>query len=780
LIVEVPLAIAGIAGWWSYRRGRDGQRNQRLNVLSGIAQQVLEQDIGRTWRPTHNTPGRLPLGADASAAAALRAIQQYQDQKAVRQSQGCGAPALPSCYVGAFKMSVCGDDATVHTDAETAVCEELKAWLLGAAAGAESARKVEQRLEFYHQILMRPETFDDASFLAVISTVCERLDELLERLAGAVRTCALQLSKLLNSGREIINALLPVLILAITDSVTDGPLPTLSAEMLAASAINMEGTHKSKKDVFASMWQTDAGSLLRELLWSPHFKQFWGFDETDLSPSAGTGVLGMKVELGHKWEDCLLEGKSLPCSGLQELFQNQKYIHILQAYLGLFDNIDRFAKFMSMIEHYKLLANIGGDAGMYHLRDSLHHLLQELELVLLPMEQGTTEIMENVKRFVREIALNDSQPSGRRLLWIERLQDIDECLQAKCFRNFRQAMSELRYLSCDARLPALQSACEQSLSQITAIMDSPDFLRRCNETPPALASPTFEAIADGQASPEGGDDGGIVVTSHTLWSIQHQFRVQQPEVQAAQLLGSLECCASEVGGIVADLNNGKIPDPGVCCVLQCNGTSEYIILHKAGMRESAVEVLGLGESERCRSVQSTLTRCCTELSAQEEHRQVNGEKEANTEQDERTKGCDTRVTTQNVVNPTEAAEETLLPDKQATFYEVLFAAVLPLFEQSEHLTADQLRQLLRRSNLDSSLLEQILATEKDALKRDSVDCQTLKRLGCLVANAQSGLVDVAAAKKRNPSNVPALQGILWDERRPKKVSITEAFASDAR
>merc|ERR1712129_6269 len=310
---------------------------------------------------------------------------------------------------------------------------------------------------------------------------------------------------------------------------------------------------------------------------------------------------------------------------------------------------------MSMIEHYKLLANIGGDAGMYHLRASLHHLLQELELVLLPMEQETAEIMDNVKRVVRDIALTDSQPSGKRLLWIERLQIIDECSQAKSFLNFRDTISELRYLSCDARLPALQSACQQSLSQITAIMDSPEFLRRCTENPPALESPTFEAIADGPASPEGGDE----------WHFRLHFRLQQDEMQAAHLPDSLltqirSCFSSEVGDIVADLNNGKIPDPGVCYILQCHGTSEYIILHKAGNRESAVEVLGLGKSERRRSVQRNVTRCCTELSVQEEHGQASEEKEipfaAVENEDEGTKEDAALVTTQTVVDPAAAVE----------------------------------------------------------------------------------------------------------------------------
>mmetsp|Transcript_88835 Transcript_88835/g.176631 ORF Transcript_88835/g.176631 Transcript_88835/m.176631 type:complete len:776 (+) Transcript_88835:63-2390(+) len=771
LILEIPLVVAGIAGWWSFRGGRERHRKQRLTVLSGIAQQVLEQDIGKNWHPTYNTPGRLPLGADASAAAALRAIQRYQDQRALQQSRGL---VLPSCYVGAFKVGGCGDEAAGNTDAETVVCEELKAWLLGAAAGAEPARTVEQRLEFCHQILMRPETFSETPFLAVMATVCERLDELLARLAGAVRSCALQLSKLLNSGREIINVLLPVLILAITDSVADGPLPTLSAEMLAASAINMEGTRQSTRDIFASMWQTDAGNLLRELLRSPHFKQFWGFDETDLSPSAGTGVNGMKVEFWHEWEDGLLRDESLPGSGLHELFQNQRYLPIIQSYLNLFDNIDRFAKFMSMMEHYKLLANIGGDAGMYHLRASLHHLLKELELVLLPMEQGTAEIMENVKRVVREIALTDSQPTGRRLLWIERLQDIDECLQVGIFRNFRHIMSELRYLSCDARLPALQSACEQSLNQITAIMDSPEFRGRCTVEPPALASPTFEAIADKPASPEEGDDVGIVVTSDELWSLQQQFRVEHDEAPTNLETQSRKCSPPEVGDIVADLNNGKIPDPGVCYVLQCHRKNEYMILHKADKRESALDMLGLGKSERCRSVKRILTRCSTELSAHEEG-QASEEQAVNGQEDERTEKRDTLQATHKVVDATEATDDALSPEMQATFYEVLFAAVLPLFEQSEHLTADQLRMLLERSNLDSNLLERILATEKDALKHNLVDCQTLKRLGCLVAHGQHKLTDVAAAQKRTPSNVPDLRGILWDKRRPKKVGIIEPF-----
>merc|ERR1712113_754990 len=102
------------------------------------------------------------------------------------------------------------------------------------------------------------------------------------------------------------------------------------------------------------------------------------------------------------------------------------------------------------------------------------------------------------------------------------------------------------------------------------------------------------------------------------------------------------------------------------------------------------------------------------MGAQEEEAQASEEQKVNEQEDKESKKSATLSTTQKVV----------LPEMQAIFYEVLFDAVLPLFEQSEHLKADQLYKLLQRSkDIKSSLLDQILATEKDALKHDLVDCQ---------------------------------------------------------
>ena len=44
---------------------------------------------------------------------------------------------------------------------------------------------------------------------------------------------------------------------------------------------------------------------------------------------------------------------------------------------------------------YRKLANIAGDAAMYHLRGSLHHLLQEIESNLAQIFMGVLPLLRD-------------------------------------------------------------------------------------------------------------------------------------------------------------------------------------------------------------------------------------------------------------------------------------------------------------------------------------------------------------------------------------------------
>eukprot|EP00971_Amphidinium_carterae_P012526 246692-Amphidinium_carterae.1 len=66
------------------------------------------------------------------------------------------------CFVGGLLSFTLGGKETPVPHLETALCEELKSWLL--ASSTLPAAEVAQRLDFYDGLLMRPELFDEVSF----------------------------------------------------------------------------------------------------------------------------------------------------------------------------------------------------------------------------------------------------------------------------------------------------------------------------------------------------------------------------------------------------------------------------------------------------------------------------------------------------------------------------------------------------------------------------------------------------------------------------------------
>eukprot|EP00913_Durusdinium_trenchii_P025152 g23611.t1 len=96
-----------------------------------------------------------------------------------------------------------------------------------------------------------------------------------------------------------------------------------------------------------------------------------------------TKLLDLWLELRHSWVDALDEGEDLALgSGIHQLFRSKSSREVQQQYLDLYKQLDNLIKFLSMVAHYRRLANIAGDAAMYHLRSTLHHLLQEIEIAV--------------------------------------------------------------------------------------------------------------------------------------------------------------------------------------------------------------------------------------------------------------------------------------------------------------------------------------------------------------------------------------------------------------
>eukprot|EP00435_Cladocopium_sp_Y103_P010823 s3986_g2.t2 len=133
--------------------------------------------------------------------------------------------------------------------------------------------------------------------------------------------------------------------------------------------------------VHYALWESDCGRILHELLQSQHFKDFWGLPDRQAPRRGQTKLLDLWLELRHAWVDSVDgEEKLAAASGVHELFRSERSREVQQQYLDLYKQLDNFIKFLSMVAHYKTLATVAGDAAMYHLRSTLHHLLQEIEI----------------------------------------------------------------------------------------------------------------------------------------------------------------------------------------------------------------------------------------------------------------------------------------------------------------------------------------------------------------------------------------------------------------
>jgi len=263
--------------------------------------------------------------------------------------------------------------------------------------------------------------------------------------------------------------------------------------------------------------------------------------------------------------------------------------------------------------------------------------------------------------------------------------------------------------------------------------------------------------------------------------VQRQFRLGEEELQGLQgceRAGCVGACRREdLGNLVGRLNRGEIPDPGDFYVVHLRDTEDYVSLYKPGRREAAVEALGLNESNwqaqppRVVSIDSEPLLGTAEASAAQAPAV--------------TSPAPAPVPPAPLAPAVAAggapapAAVPVDPELQETFYQVLFAAVLPLFEQTETITGQQALQLLRRSEprLPEEMLQRILEAEVDGRDRESgqVDRQTLQRMGQLVAHAQAGHADITALRGSPPNQVPRFRGLLWDQLRPKKLSVLEPF-----
>ncbi|CAE7372021.1 scrn3 [Symbiodinium sp. CCMP2592] len=501
----------------AYSRFQAWQR-QRRQVRVASLQRLARKWLGEELVASGREGDTLDAGSDGSVASALSAVCHYEAARKSAASADLCTPPSAADFCPAAVTVVPGPSALLRrvglqeeeapdSHAEDLLCADARRWLRSAAAGVASTEELAGRQNFYRQLLMRPEEFgEDPDFFALLAVLCDRLEELSGRLSAKSRDCASQLGRVLQIGRELLETLLPILVVSICNAVSSNSLPLLSIEALLNSLQAFKETPATAESALGSLWRKDCGRMLEALLQSPHFRDFWhlrgGPKESPGRPAFQ--LTDMWLQFRHAWDEALVDQSSaLPeASGIHDLFRPSCFREVQQCYLDLYKHLDNFITFLSMVTHYRRLANIAGDAGMYHLRTSLHHLLQEIEMSMAQITALSSRVMQDVRKMVLNLMSDNAKgATGRNLVWLERLQLVDEASIGKSCKALLEALQDVRYMSSEAYLPQLKQSALQSLQVIGEITASAEFRSRCAEAPPAAFAPEMLAgLAD--ASPD--------------------------------------------------------------------------------------------------------------------------------------------------------------------------------------------------------------------------------------------------------------------------------------
>lgn len=476
-------------------------------------------------------------------------------------------------------------------DHQCTMCEDLKQFLQMAAANTVERVKVQERIEFYYQIIMRPEIFSDPEFMALLADVIENLEQYDERCSGKLRTVATELSKVISYSRRLLDAAIPVLLLAVLDCVRPGILPNLNASTVAKSVDDPDDK------LFNQLWRSDAGKIIQYCLFTPHCKRLWGSDahpSPDEMTKASRAFTERRLNLFHHWLDQVDSGSGQlqERSGFFIKFRGEKKRELHQDFLDTLKHIDDLAVFLMMVEKYQELAKIAGDVGMHYLRAGLHHIAQEAETAAGQVYDSLMKIAGEAKSTVDEIILKERNPAGETKMWMERLQYIEEDELTRSYKEILKAIKEMRMLSAEARLPQLQNAVGMNLEQLAALNNSENFRSRCLQAPPTFnasvpmlqaVGPTPEqppiAIIDSAVSPASGpaeivyyDSGRLAHAAESALSNRVQELPREGmEVTVTQSLSLLEMGCRRIG---MPWPNG--PDGPRERILGKRGTVEYV------------------------------------------------------------------------------------------------------------------------------------------------------------------------------------------------------------
>jgi len=514
----------------------------------------------------------------------------------------------------------------------------------------------------------------------------------------------------------------------------------LSIETLLSALASRQEKGSS---VFNRLWTMDVGVILESFLSTPHFLELWLPQQSTTSIdslSAGSRkVRDTWVELRHKWMDVAAAETPMEDSGLCELFQKHARLEMQLVYLDVYKHLDNFVFFLAALENYRRLSHIGGDAGMYRLRDSLHHLLQELERALEQLHQGVVRVVDHAMAEVMRISLTDSVACGRRGLWIERLALIDVDSFIRGHVELVRAIQMIRFLSGAARLPALERSCEQSLQKAAIICDSAEFRARCAHELPQEALPSMKVLAS--------LENDVIADA----GVPHVDDCMEPRV--SPLIESLTDDITCLG-----VASASPPD-----VLQPSST--YAKSQLDSVSSACAPSASLGTSSTAPETSVTGASDYSVLDAGPAA--LPGGRKPDT-------ASVPMAVLPRELHPSSQAE--MLADAERKYYDALFM----MGYCGESLDIGKVAALLSRANLSGMMRMQIMKDSElnRQLSDTGLDIDGLIRLGRLVAHGQGGgnLRDKIEGVALVPGPLPAFQGVVWEAQR-EKLGITQDLTS---
>lgn len=501
-VIEVALVAAPI---WAWKRSKDQEREEEEREAQELFRRFFPEEAWEALSDTRTAYGKdIPAGVDNHAVQCIRIIERYEQDG-----------TKPMWTSKATKVRV---------------LEELKRWFLTVNEGCKNVRDIARRLDYCQQYLLRPDIFGSSSKLSFLQTLAEtakHLDDMYKEAAFTEKNGASKLLTIVRLGHELVELLLPVLILTLVGeaggskakSNTKPPgiasVATLRDELFSAS--------QSGVPTVLDVRRTTVGRLMLALFSTSHAADLCATDdEALLRPGfVGNGAATSSGADGVSSGDCALAPatnleqfaemfrhteeewarEAIPeGSGLLEMFCTPKQKLARLSFLQVCWHLDRVLYFLCTLRPYQRLANGAGDIALCQLHACLGHALHELEASLVELRQARLEIMGCVKRQLQELGRKFTKVTEGEKRWMQRLRHVDERGLDSIHKGIVAECTGMRASFSLSRAVELEASARRGVEQIAQVFFSADYLARSAIKPP-MDSRALAITGDAYAAP---------------------------------------------------------------------------------------------------------------------------------------------------------------------------------------------------------------------------------------------------------------------------------------